>query len=217
MPRCHAHRPSRLAPPAPRCHARRPCPVVRSRCGRVRCPHRAAAPSARCAALPLAPARPHPAPSPCALTAAPHRPWRLATAVRGFAPPAPSPHRIARGGSPPRCVDLPPSPPPHVPRGAHAHYTDGAMGTSRPTATGPPDYARQRERTARARAKGYGEVRAAREAKPHHGERGEGARRGDGEVVRRGGVRGGVWGIKSASKSNDVAIRCAGGIPSLEG
>ena len=28
----------------------RPCPVVRSRCGRARCPHRAAAPSARCAA-----------------------------------------------------------------------------------------------------------------------------------------------------------------------
>ena len=30
--------------------AHRPCPVARSRCGRARCPHRAAAPSARCAA-----------------------------------------------------------------------------------------------------------------------------------------------------------------------
>ena len=35
--------------------AHRPCPVVRSRCGRARCPHRAAAPSARCAAWHRAP------------------------------------------------------------------------------------------------------------------------------------------------------------------
>ena len=53
-------RASRLAPPRhrrgawlgipPPRHAHRPCPVVRSRCGRARCPHRAAAPSARCVA-----------------------------------------------------------------------------------------------------------------------------------------------------------------------
>ena len=63
--------------------------IVRSRCGRARCPHRAAAPGAvrGLASRPTAalrlwgaidgalPARS----SPCAI-AAPHRPWRLATA-----------------------------------------------------------------------------------------------------------------------------------------
>ena len=37
-----------------RCRAHNACPVVRSRCGRARCPHRAAAPSARCAAWQVA-------------------------------------------------------------------------------------------------------------------------------------------------------------------
>ena len=65
---------------APPCRAPyRPRPVVmRSRCGRARCPHRAAAPSARCAAWPRALARP---------VVAPHRPCPIAP------PPSPaSPH-----------------------------------------------------------------------------------------------------------------------------
>ena len=45
---CHA--PWACAPPVPRCPVPLRVPVVRSRCGRARCPHRAAAPSARCAA-----------------------------------------------------------------------------------------------------------------------------------------------------------------------
>ena len=44
--------------PPPRCaawhRAPRPCPVMRARGGRARCPHRAAAPSARCAAWQVA-------------------------------------------------------------------------------------------------------------------------------------------------------------------
>ena len=68
-------------PPAPLARAPWSGPVARSRCGRARCPHRAAAPSVRCAALPPAARR-----------------------------RAPLPRHIARGGSPPRCAAWPPAP-----------------------------------------------------------------------------------------------------------
>ena len=72
----------------------------------------------------------------------PTRPWRLPTWPPGL--PA---RAAAHGGSPPRCAALHPAPRPrHGARTAeaarypyrtatgHAHYSSGAMGTSRPTA-----------------------------------------------------------------------------------
>ena len=94
-------------------HAPRPCPVVRSRRGRARCPHRpwrlatrAAAPPARCAAW-------HPAPLP---------------ERRGLPDAAPC---AAIGGArrrPSKTLSVCYLPLPM------AHYPGGAMGTSRPTA-----------------------------------------------------------------------------------
>ena len=84
-------------------------PVVRSRGGRARCPHRAAAPSARCVAL-------HPAPR----ARASPRPIAHASPLAVSAPP-PHPHitRAARWGH--RAL------PPLHPRISHAYYPHDAM------------------------------------------------------------------------------------------
>ena len=75
-----------FAPRPPRRSSRRAprscpvaCPTLVSRCGRARCPHRAAAPSARCAAL-------SPCPSPPPLREFPSHPL-ITRAVRGLACP----------------------------------------------------------------------------------------------------------------------------------
>ena len=84
---------SGLASRAPR-RAHRPCPVVRSRCGRARCPHRAASPRGRAhrraratsLVVPLDGVRGHPRsmssvplvpPPPRASLTGRHRPWGL--------------------------------------------------------------------------------------------------------------------------------------------
>ena len=152
--------------PAPHAHVSRPCRAplsralapprrapwcVRSRCGRARCPHHAAAPwrGARlgnpltlCAPLPVPPRR---APW-CGLVAvgrnvliAPPRP----SAVRGLAagPPGSRP-LVVRGASPPRCAAWHRAPSPRLTAITPAHYPCGAIGTSRPTAFTPANSAR---------------------------------------------------------------------------
>ena len=124
MPRSFATAPRRAPSPRPRAAPRRrapsPRPTLVSRCGRARCPHRAAAP---------------------------HRPRWLTAAVRGFA----SHYPLCRAPSPlapPRSL---PRRAPHYPLSrrcrpaiTHAHYPGGAMGTSRPTAITPAQFARPR-------------------------------------------------------------------------
>ena len=105
--------------PSSRHPAPRPCPVVRSRCGRARCPHRAANPRTARAPWscpsPLAPYRY------CAralLGRRDGRPWRLATRALPPLPPRPTPvpHRpschLTGFGGHPRSM----SPPSPVPR-----------------------------------------------------------------------------------------------------
>ena len=103
----------------------RTCPLVRSRCGRARCPHRAAAPSARCAAWRAVVSG--------ALGATRRR------ALRG--PGAPAGGR-GRTETPPAKLSTCATCHAHgtLPtRGAHG----GAMGTSRPTAITHAIFARE--------------------------------------------------------------------------
>ena len=103
----------------------RTCPVVRSRCGRARCPHRAAAPSARCAA------------------------WRAvvsgalgATRRRALRGPGAQAGGRGRTETPPAKLSTCATCHAHgtLPtRGAHG----GAMGTSRPTAITHAIFARE--------------------------------------------------------------------------
>ena len=94
-----------------------PCPVVRSRCGRARCPHRAANP--RTARTPWS----YPSPVPHALALLGRRdgrPWRLATRALPPLPPRNSPAPHARAASPVVPLDgvrgAPRSMSPHSPR-----------------------------------------------------------------------------------------------------
>ena len=89
-------------------------PVVRSRCGRARCPHRAAAPR-RGARLGI----PHPLPAPppapfvrsrCGRARCPHRAAAPHGAVRGLASHAPRPRPS-------------PAPPPRLQRGLQLHIS----------------------------------------------------------------------------------------------
>ena len=87
--------PPRITPPV----RPAPYPVVRSRCGRARCPHRAAAPSARCAAWhPAKFARAGTRQYSNAIIARRHYPRRITRA-------APRPRRCRKNKKPPRIRD----------------------------------------------------------------------------------------------------------------
>ena len=101
-----AHRPFPVV--RSHCRAHRPCAVVRSRCGRARCPHRAAAPSARCAA------------------------WHPVRTLRVLHAAALSAARCAAGPRIRRDVMIAPPLRPRITRAARAGRPGGQ--TSRPTA-----------------------------------------------------------------------------------
>ena len=128
----------------------RPSPraTLVSRCGRARCPHRAAAPlpvADRHRGAWLRTSPPRRTPTPLRAPPAPrHCPWRIATAGNGAAWQVAHAESFACHGSvrdtvrgraahPARCHDRAAIPP--------AHYPCGAMGTSRPTAITPAKFA----------------------------------------------------------------------------
>ncbi len=139
----------------------RPSPraTLVSRCGRARCPHRAAAPlpvADRHRGAWLRTSPPRRTPTPLRAPPAPrHCPWRIATAGNGAAWQVAHAESFACHGSvrdtvrgraahPARCHDRAAIPP--------AHYPCGAMGTSRPTAITPAKFAHTEPRPRPARA-----------------------------------------------------------------
>ena len=117
-------------PPSPRTPARTPSPCAHLVWlgGRARCPHRAAAPSARCAAL-------HPAPSPPPSCPVARAPW-----VRSRCGRARCPHRAAAPSA--RCAAWRPAPlpPPRVPLPVPRGCGPVAVGRDVPIA--PPRHRR---------------------------------------------------------------------------